>query len=303
MIGKNGTGKTSILRNIIDELRVRPPVNITPKTLSFGKYFTVSISPFDRFDLPAPDADFNYVYCGLKRAVNVLKTPAERQEELLAAATKIVDRRLIREWYRSLVLLLEQEHLDALFPGNLEIEHLESLTYSPEGMQKVLSLGSSGENILLFVITKIVSEIRNNSLILYDEPETHLHPNAISDLMTSLFFLLDDFESFCIMATHSPLVVRELTASQVIVLTRTGEGLDARPLSIDSFGENLTVITEDIFQNKDFNKLFIDRLKKLVDKEKDFDRVINSLKSGNIPLSLNTRLYIKTLIDQLEEPN
>jgi len=303
LIGKNGTGKTSILRNIIEELRVRPPANISPQNLSFGKYFTVSISPFDRFELPVANADFNYVYCGLRREANVLKTMDERQTELLEAAGKIEERELIPQWYRTLYLFLDEEHLDDIFPDRLTRGLPELLVYSPAGLQKVLSLGSSGETILLFVITKIVSEIRDNSLIMYDEPENHLHPNAISDLMCSLSTLLDEFQSFCIMATHSPLVVRELTASQVIVLTRTGEGLDARPLSIDSFGENLTVITEDIFGNKDFNKLFIERLKKLIAQEKNFDNVIRSLKTGDIPVSLSTRLYIKTLIDEIEKPD
>jgi predicted ATPase len=151
------------------------------------------------------------------------------------------------------------------------------------------------------VTTKIVSEIREESLILYDEPETHLHPNAISDLMTALARLLDRFNSFSIIATHSPLVIRELHPNNVIVLRRIEDGLEAAPLSIDSFGQNLTIIIEQIFGNKEVNKLHLERIKTLVQERRSFNEIISILQDREIPVNLNTRLFLSSLIDDQNE--
>ena len=63
---------------------------------------------------------------------------------------------------------------------------------------------SSGERILLYNIFNILAKISFNSLIFFDEPETHLHPNAITELIAGLMFILETFQSFAIIATHSP---------------------------------------------------------------------------------------------------
>ena len=67
----------------------------------------------------------------------------------------------------------------------------------------ILNELSSGQNSILSVFANVFAEIRFNSLLLMDEPETHLHPQAISKLMKYLdedgifIFLIDnDFFSY-----------------------------------------------------------------------------------------------------------
>ena len=88
-------------------------------------------------------------------------------------------------------------------------------------------------------------------MILFDEPETHLHPNAISSLLNTIFRLVKRFESFCIIATHSPLIIQEIPARNIFIIERENNIAFVRELERESFGENLTVITQDIFGNKE----------------------------------------------------
>src|SRR5690554_7214607 len=87
-------------------------------------------------------------------------------------------------------------------------------------------------------MTEIVANIRNNTLILYDEPETHLHPNAISQLINTLFNLLERFDSYCIITTHSPIIIRELVSKNVYVFDRNDSFFNVKQLQIETYGRS-----------------------------------------------------------------
>jgi predicted ATP-dependent endonuclease of OLD family len=56
---------------------------------------------------------------------------------------------------------------------------------------------SSGQSIIVMVLTQVVAYIRPDSIILYDEPELHLHPDAINALLRAFHKLLVSFDSLC----------------------------------------------------------------------------------------------------------
>ena len=122
---------------------------------------------------------------------------------------------------------------------------------------------SSGENLLLYVITSLLAEIENSTLILFDEPETHLHPNAVSLLMNALYLLTDQFNSFCIIGTHSPLIIQEITSRNVIVFKRFDNRLEADTIGYETFAENITTITDEVFDNRQIAKYHYDILREL----------------------------------------
>ena len=62
---------------------------------------------------------------------------------------------------------------------------------------------STGEVMILNLIASLYANIRQNSLIVFDEMEVHLHPKAIRQMMSLLFKLTKEFNSACILATHS----------------------------------------------------------------------------------------------------
>jgi energy-coupling factor transporter ATP-binding protein EcfA2 len=87
---------------------------------------------------------------------------------------------------------------------------------------------------------------------LFDEPETHLHPNLITEFMQLLHELLEITGSFAVLATHSAYVVREVPRSQVIILREAEPrqvvaitprlktlGADVGEISLFVFGDDL----------------------------------------------------------------
>ncbi|MBW6100166.1 ATP-binding protein [Escherichia coli] len=51
--------------------------------------------------------------------------------------------------------------------------------------------------------------MKKRCLVLFDEPETHLHPPLLAVLMSALRIVLNEVDAFAIVATHSPVVVQE----------------------------------------------------------------------------------------------
>ena len=70
---------------------------------------------------------------------------------------------------------------------------------------------------------------------------------------------------------------------------------------MESFGENLTVLTEEIFGNKEVPKFYKKRIKELINEGYNYDDIIHNLESRVTPLSLNVTIYIKSLIESRNE--
>ena len=107
---------------------------------------------------------------------------------------------------------------------------------------------SSGEAVLTHLTTALVSWLEPFSLVLFDEPETHLHPNAVASLFNVLTELLTQNDSYALIATHSPIVLQEIPRSRVLVLTRDGNVTTSANLETESFGESLSELTRHVFE-------------------------------------------------------
>jgi predicted ATPase len=294
IIGKNGAGKTNILSTLAHELSLQNPAYLSPQKPHNSKFFTVSYSVFDRFPIPEDNISFNYVYCGIKRRDGNVMSEDEQKDIFLEAARKIAEREMLNDWYLTLKNFIAEDLLDPIF--GKEEPGAQVFSFKEGEFLARRKQFSSGESMLFYILTRIVSEIRFDSLILYDEPETHLHPNAISRLINTIFDLVDRFQSFCILATHSPLVIQEIHARDIIILDREADELRVRKMSRDSFGENLSVITDEIFNNRDVNKYHLELMRKLVDDKRPFEEIIQIFQFDNLPVNVNTRLYLKALI-------
>jgi hypothetical protein len=110
--------------------------------------------------------------------------------------------------------------------------------------------------------------------------------------------LTNEFNSYCIFATHSPLIIRELLSRNVYIMEREDAVLCVRKPVFETFGENLTVITEDIFGNNIIPNQYKKILQQLVALNKSYDEIVSLISSKNIPLSLNTRVYLKSIINE-----
>lgn len=106
---------------------------------------------------------------------------------------------------------------------------------------------SSGHKIVLLTLTRLVETVSEQSLVLIDEPEAHLHPPLLSAFVRALSDLLVDRNAIALIATHSPVVLQEVPRSCVSKLRREGAEVAVEPPAIETFGENVGVLTREVF--------------------------------------------------------
>jgi ABC-type multidrug transport system ATPase subunit len=302
IIGKNGTGKTQLITTLPREISQKKDDYFIPRPPLFSKVIAVSYSIFDDFEIPKKSSSFNYVYCGLHSLQNNKKellTPRQQVLRFHNTWKRIKELKRMDEWRNILINFIDEEIVDSFVIFDPEdIGFPPTYTVSLEGFNKIKNNLSSGQNIILYIISEIVANIRLDSLILFDEPETHLHPNAISELINTIYELVYKFESYCIITTHSPLVIQEIFSKNIYVVEKHGNIPSMRKIGIETFGENLTVLTEEVFGNKEIKKQYKSIIDKLITSGKSYSDIINDLKLNEMPISLNARLYIKSKISQ-----
>lgn len=294
IIGKNGVGKTQFLSSLPLKISRKDDESFSPRAPMFSKIISVSYSAFDTFEIPKKTSSFNYIYCGL---LNENKEPLTDRQRLLRfqiSRKKIEELKRISEWREVLLNFIDEDLLkEFLYPNPEEnIDYLFDETKFAETRKKL----SSGQSLMLFIMTEIVANIRFDSLLLFDEVETHLHPNAITELINAIHNLTEKFESYCILTTHSPLVLQELPAKNIYVMERLGDIPLIRNISIESFGENLTKLTEEVFGNRDISKYYKKIIDKVAQSVGSYDEAVNLFQENNINLSLNALFYLKNKI-------
>lgn len=298
IIGKNGTGKTTLLSRMANDFAQANSKNIIPQKPLYNKVITISFSFFDKLPLPSANAQFNYTYLGLKgknQGINE-DVNATLKRELIGYLNKINDKKRNHIWNGVVEVLFHSDINDPILGAND--------FFKPIDIEKVIDAHahfSSGENLLLYIISSIISEIQDNTLILFDEPESHLHPNAISILMSIIYKLLDEFNSFGILATHSPIVIQEVSSRNVKVFRRDGDTLGVSSIGHETFAENLTTITNEIFGNREIAKYHTSVMENIVKskpKEMSYKELINVFQNEQIPTPLNVKLYLKELLNE-----
>lgn len=295
VIGYNGTGKTRLLSNLAiassgyghatKEAAAKEAagrfVGIPPP---FKKVVVVSYSAFDTFVIPGrteiekerlkEEGDlFGYVYCGLRergenieddldhRASYRLRTPEETEAEFVEALRRIHN----EEREEVLIQVLRPLLLDASFQ-RIGLTGLYADPDDDELLELFRSL-SSGHKIVLKIIVDLTAHMEGEepTLVLIDEPETHLHPPLLAALLKSIRQCLDRLNGYAVIATHSPVVLQESAARHVRVLKRLDQKTTVTTPSFETFGESIGVITQDIFNLDDASTDWHETLRELAD--------------------------------------
>lgn len=293
LIGKNGVGKTQLMSSLPLDISKKNDKKFSPKSPLFSKVIAISYSAFDNFEIPKKNSNFNYTYCGLLNEDGSIKTKRQQLFRFHSSYPKINESKRLKEWRDILSNFIHSDLIDEFI---IEKEPLGFNNYVVDrnGFNKIKEKLSSGQTILIYVLTEIIANIRRDSLILFDEPETHLHPNSIAMLINSIHKIVEKFNAYCIISTHSPIVIQGLFSKNVFVIEKHENIPSIRKIGIESFAENLTVLTEEIFGTRDIEKSYKQVLNKLLEKATDYTSFIKSLENENIDLSLNAKLYIKS---------
>lgn len=110
---------------------------------------------------------------------------------------------------------------------------------------------SSGQELFVRFALNLCAFIEAGTLVLLDEPENHLHPTFITQLMSLLREILQATGSFAVVATHSPFVVREVTASDVSIMSRDEEGRPVvRTPRLQTLGASVAAVSGYVFGDK-----------------------------------------------------
>lgn len=133
---------------------------------------------------------------------------------------------------------------------------------------------SSGHAIVLLTVTRLVETVAEQSLVLLDEPEAHLHPPLLASFIRALSDLLTDRNGVALIGTHSPVVLQEVPRSCVWKVSGWWRHPPERP-SLETYGENVGVLTHEIFGLEVRESGFHAEIAKAVDELGSYDQVLD----------------------------
>lgn len=278
VIGRNGVGKTRCFdylsraflslpaRDKGAEGMIGPLERYGPTRPFAGHGFaglvTVSFSAFDEYGPLVPQnfpIGVKYSYIGLIReSAHEIALAAEKNEETpltIKGRTELATDFLTsisacrasarrRRW----LLAVELLEADPLFlAANAKYVIDDTAEGWEERTQNWFKRLSSGHSVVLLTITRLVELVEEKSLVLIDEPEGHLHPPLLSAFIRALSELLINRNGVAIIATHSPVVLQEVPRSCAWVLNRTGHAARADRPELETFGENVGILTREVF--------------------------------------------------------
>ncbi len=296
IIGKNGVGKTQFISQLPKNLIEENEEFFEGQLPLFSKIIALSYSPFDTFKPGKAGVNVDYIFCSLRDDSGEIGDDKSRAIKFGKTRRRIEELERLDDW----LYILEEFLPESFFEKAFQTDEKNNIVVNVDQLNSERRNLSSGQRILLETVTNIVAHIRYDSLLLFDEPETHLHPNAIAQLMNTIYELVKRFESFCIVTTHSPIIIRELLSRNVFVFDRLESMLAIRKIGMESFGANLSDITEEVFGTNEIPKHYQAIIRKLKDRDKTPEEIIEIIQSDNMPVSLNLRLFIRSLYQDEE---
>lgn len=116
-----------------------------------------------------------------------------------------------------------------------------------EKVKKYFERLSSGHMIIILSLTLLSESIYEKTIVLIDEPETHLHPPLLSTYIRTLSFLLLKKNAVAIIATHSPIVLQEVPKDCVNRIERIGLNMRFDKITLESFATSTDSLTREVF--------------------------------------------------------
>lgn len=153
-----------------------------------------------------------------------------------------------------------------------------TLQYLSEGELSNLGMYAS---ILEQLSDKSFAGEKEEYVLLFDEPETSMHPeltrNFINDLIKFLGHFQKDKKFQLIISTHSPFILSDITQDNILLLNKNNAGLcEVQRCNISTFGANIhDILSNSFFMNYtvgEYSKIILDKVIKNLLVEKQTDR-------------------------------
>ncbi|KMQ39598.1 hypothetical protein AAX19_02305 [Oenococcus oeni] len=124
----------------------------------------------------------------------------------------------------------EKEKLVDIFKENFQwdqelnnfIDEAEKVSYATDiegkrtALQRLAAELSSGQKIILSIITSLINYASENSLFIIDEPEAYLHAPYVLSIISTINDIVREENSIALIATHSSIVIQELTKKKCL---------------------------------------------------------------------------------------
>ncbi|MFF8957379.1 AAA family ATPase [Streptomyces sp. NPDC014894] len=286
LTGRNGVGKSYVLSHLARAVAaVEPMPELLGRVIEYGRegrsftnLVTVSFSAFDDFPVVEGDEMFLASYVGLRvqgARSPKFKTPYGLRGDFGRALRACLTRERAPRWIAAL-RTLDHPGGGLLEEGWLEnFENTVSLR-SREKKARALFRGlSAGHRIVLLTMTRLIEHVGERTLVIIDEPETHLHPPLLAAFMRALSDLLADRNGLAVVATHSPVVLQEIPAHCVWKLWRYGDQLGGGRPRVETYGENVGLLTHEVFGLEVAEAGFLRDLRRLVAEDHSYDSVVD----------------------------
>lgn len=156
----------------------------------------------------------------------------------------------------------------ANLPGGINV--VKSLSFKKGKDLISLNELSSGELSMFFRFFKLIAAISDNSIVLIDEPETHLHPRWIQKYLNMIKLIFSHYDAHFIIATHSPLIAADVPNDSIIGLCKNRYGkVEQYMVNEQTLGTSPQEILREVFKLDnhfgDFTNNTIWKINKLID--------------------------------------
>ncbi|WP_248742124.1 MULTISPECIES: AAA family ATPase [unclassified Pseudomonas] len=153
---------------------------------------------------------------------------------------------------------------------------------------------SSGQKMYFRFATHFLTSATKGMIVLLDEPETHLHPNLITEFMNLLHTVLSATSSIAVIATHSAYVVREVPTHCVHVIKSDNEKIvSTQSVYLNTLGANISSLSDIVFGDS-LAQSFSDKIaEELATSGASFEKIIENYKSI---LSMDMLMKIRELM-------
>jgi predicted ATPase len=306
---------------------------LEPSGIGFSRIVTLSYSAFDSFQIPGVNAkerdqiardvrqgEGRFVFCGLRDIAAELAQNAsdEPMSKDLLSAGEEGDKDRVRHTLLKPIESLAQEFATTLS----RIERLDRTSFFVLVLDRLLADSSfndvrpnfasqlfsdaeqaylelsTGHKIVVQVIANLIAYTLPRSLILFDEPEMHLHPPLLAALMHAVRRILEKWDGLGVVATHSPVLLQETLAQNVYVVRREGGISAASVPTIESFGENVGTLTEFVFGLDSDSTDFHQALRRIVNERPNIESIEEIFKPHG--LSMQARAFVMGLLSRKE---
>lgn len=268
IIGSNGSGKTQLINKIIDNFE---------KTRDFLKIVHFSLSPFDSFNrkiegyekIGVSKPDFKK-YEKLKGLVELSKENLSEEVAngiLVSLETEFEGRNTDFTVENYFSCYIQELILNLINPKNADEltlwkESLEYFAFEPWAKDILDSFNdrqidksdfdminklSSGQKTILLFITKMVLNVGEGYLIIFDEPETFMHPPMMKAFVRSVQRIMSKKNAICLIATHSPIIIQEIPHNFIYRIKKFRDMSLIDKMEYKTYGENLDSIYKNIY--------------------------------------------------------